>query len=218
MLNQRGFTLIEVLVTLVILLFGLLGIAGLMAKGQRVAFEVLQRQQALALAADMSERILGNRSQAAGYATAPPLATPAGAGPGPYYADLLKNNITNCATGNCTNLELQRYDVAMWEGLLLGYTERLAVGGTIIGGIVNANGCIVQLATTSANCPAAPAAVGSLFTRTLRISVTWQGNEDTVDPSLVAGNANMTCGTGLYRSATSRRIISTDVNVLESCP
>ena len=106
----------------------------------------------------------------------------------------------------------------MWEGLLLGYTERLAVGSTTIGGIVNANGCIVQLATTAANCPAAPAAAGSLFTRTLRVSVAWQGNEDTVDPSLVAGNANMTCGTGLYRSATSRRIVSTDVNVLEACP
>ena len=36
---KRGFTLIEVLVTLVILMFGLLGIAGLMAKGQRVSFE-----------------------------------------------------------------------------------------------------------------------------------------------------------------------------------
>ena len=47
----RGFTMIEVLVTLVILLFGLLGIAGLMAKGQRAAYEALQRQQALAMVA-----------------------------------------------------------------------------------------------------------------------------------------------------------------------
>ena len=42
---KRGFTLIEVLVTLVILMFGLLGIAGLMAKGQRASFEAFQRQQ-----------------------------------------------------------------------------------------------------------------------------------------------------------------------------
>ncbi len=216
MLNRRGFTLIEVLVTLVILLFGLLGIAGLMAKGQRAAFEALQRQQALAIAADMSERMLGNRSQAAGYAAAAPTTTPAGASYGLYYADLLKNNITNCATAACSALELQRYDIAMWEGLMLGYAERLAVGGASIGGVINANGCIQQLATTLANCPGAPAPAGSLFTRTLRVSVAWQGNEDSVDPS--TNNANMTCGTGLYRSAASRRIVATDVNVLEACP
>jgi type IV pilus assembly protein PilV len=205
--------MIEVLVTLVILLFGLLGIAGLMAKGQRAAFEAFQRQQALSLAGDMAERILGNRLQAANYAAAAPTTQPAGVSYGLYYADLLKNNITNCATAVCTNLELQRYDVAMWEGLLLGYSESLAVGGNRVGGIVNANGCIEQVATTSAQCPGAPAPVGNLFTRTLRISVAWQGNEDTVDPTAVS-----TCGAGLYRSTTSRRIVATDVNVLETCP
>jgi len=210
---KRGFTMIEVLVTLVILLFGLLGIAGLMAKGQRAAFEAFQRQQALSLAGDMAERILGNRLQAANYALAAPTTQPAGAGYGLYYADLLKSNVTNCTTAVCSNLELQRYDIAMWEGLLLGYSESLAVGGNRVGGIVNANGCIEQIAVTSANCPAAPAPVGSLFTRTLRVSVAWQGNEDTIDPSAVS-----TCGTGLYRSATSRRIVTTDVNVLENCP
>ena len=91
--QRRGFTMIEVLVTLVILLFGLLGIAGMMAKGQRAAYEALQRQQALAMVADMAERILGNRTQAAAYATAAPLTQPAGASYGLYYADLLKSNI-----------------------------------------------------------------------------------------------------------------------------
>ena len=66
----RGFTLIEVLVTLVILTFGLLGIAGLMAKGQRASFEAFQRQQAISLASDMSERVRANRSQAAVYTAA----------------------------------------------------------------------------------------------------------------------------------------------------
>lgn len=216
MLIKRGFTLIEVLVTLVILLFGLLGIAGLMAKGQRAAYEAFQRQQALALAADMAERILGNRQQAANYAAAATLLTPIGSNYGLYYGDLLKNNITNCATAVCTSLELQRYDVAMWEGQLLGYTENLAAGGARVGGILNANGCIVQLASTVAQCPAAPAPVGNVFTRTLRISVAWQGNDDTGDPS--TNNLNMTCGTGLYRSTTSRRLVTTDVNVLENCP
>ena len=216
---RRGFTMIEVLVTLVILLFGLLGIAGMMAKGQRAAYEALQRQQALAMVADMAERILGNRTQAAAYATAAPLTQPAGASYGLYYADLLKSNITNCAGANCTAADLQRYDIAMWEGLMLGYSERMVAGTTSVGGILNANGCIVELANTSANCPAAPAAVGNLFTRTMRISVAWQGSEDSVDPSTISGNTNMTCGNGSgYRSTTSRRIVATDINVMQNCP
>ena len=209
---KRGFTLIEVLVTLVILVFGLLGIAGLMAKGQRAAFEAFQRQQALALAADMAERVLGNRTQAANYAAAAPVATPVGVSNGIPYGDLLKSNITNCATAVCTAVDLQRYDVAMWEGLLLGYSESLTSTGNRVGGIVNANGCIEQIAVTSGTCPGAPAPAGNLFTRTLRISVAWQGSEDTAVPTA------STCGAGLYSTTASRRLVSTDVNVLENCP
>ena len=214
----RGFTMIEVLVTLVILLFGLLGIAGLMAKGQRAAYEALQRQQALAMVADMAERIIGNRTQAVAYAAAAPLTQPVGAGYGLNYATLLKNGITNCATATCSADQLMSYDIAMWEGLMLGYSERLVAGTTRVGGILNANGCIVELADTSANCPIPPS-TGRRFTRTLRISVAWQGSEDSVDPSLVSGNTNMTCGNARgYRSASSRRIVAADINVMQNCP
>jgi type IV pilus assembly protein PilV len=209
---KRGFTLIEVLVTLVILMFGLLGIAGLMAKGQRAAFEAFQRQQALSIAADMAERILGNRAQAANYAAAAPLGSPIGSNYGTYYGNLLSNNITNCATAVCTGIDLQRYDVAMWEGQLLGYGESLAASGSRVGGVLNANGCIEQIAVTSANCPGAPAPAGNVFTRTLRISVAWQGSDDTAVPTA------STCGATLYSSAASRRLVATDVNVLENCP
>ena len=213
---KRGFTLIEVLVTLVILLFGLLGIAGLMAKGQRAAFEAFQRQQALSLAGDMAERILGNRAQAENYALAAPSTKPVGVSYGLYYADLLKNNITNCTTAFCVGAELRQYDVAMWEGLLQGYSESLTATGNKVGGVVNANGCIDQLATSKASCPPAPSPAGNLYTVTLRVSVAWQGSEDTVDPTSLG--ANLTCGTNLYNSKNSRRLVATDINVLADCP
>lgn len=212
MLKRRGFTLIEVLVTLVILMFGLLGIAGLMAKGQRAAFEAFQRQQALSLAGELAERLLGNRSQAAAYVAAAPTTTPVGSSYGLYYGDLLKNNITNCATAYCTSLELQQDHMAMWEGMLLGYSERLAVGNTLIAGVVNANGCVEQIGITSATCPAPPANTGNMFQRRIRISVAWQGNDDTGVPT------SSTCGAGLYSTTASRRVVSIDVNVLEQCP
>ena len=102
MLN-RGFTLIEVLVTLVILMFGLLGIAGLMAKGQRVSFEAYQRQQALALANDMAERMRANRTQATAYRRArrrPPL------GDGTAFATLSPAaTITDCGVATCSSRE-----------------------------------------------------------------------------------------------------------------
>ena len=215
---SRGFTLIEVLVTLVILTFGLLGIAGLMAKGQRIAFEAYQRQQAVALASDMGERIRGNRLLAAAcpagpacttYTVGAPVVTPAGSGV--FYADYRSGAIKDCATLVCTIQELALYDIALWDGLLNGYSEAQVGAGTRVGGIVAARGCIEQLTETSATCPAAPAPA-SLFSRTIRITVAWQGNDDTSAPT------NSNCGIGQYGVETKRRIVTYDLLVQQPCP
>jgi type IV pilus assembly protein PilV len=219
---SHGFTLIEVLVTLVILTFGLLGIAGLMAKGQRIAFEAYQRQQAVALASDMGERIRGNRLLAAAcppgpacttYTAGAPVITPLGNGV--YYQDYQTGAIKDCATLTCSIQELALYDIALWDGLLNGYSEQQTGGVTRVGGIINAHGCIEELlaANTSASCPPAPAPLGSVFSRTLRISVAWQGSDDTAAPTGV----NSTCGAGLYGAETKRRIVTYDLLVSQPC-
>lgn len=209
MLN-RGFTLIEVLVTLVILMFGLLGIAGLMAKGQKASYEAYQRQQALALSNDMAERMRANRFQATAYSAGAPIGTPMGAGGS--YNDLLINTITNCGTSNCSAANLAAYDLAQWDGQLLGYAETQAVGGALIGGVVNARGCIEETANTAGTCPAPPAPPATFFTRTNRVSVSWQGNEETVAPT------TSNCGTGLYGTELMRRVVSLDVMLQVPCP
>ena len=209
MLN-RGFTLIEVLVTLVILTFGLLGIAGLMAKGQRASFEAFQRQQAISLASDMSERVRANRKEAAAYIAAAPINTPVGQGT--LYNDLLQGSVTDCGTFTCLTAQLAAYDVAQWDGLLNGYSEAQVVGGARVGGIVNARGCISEpVPDTSATCPAPPSP-SVPYTRTVRISVAWQGNEDTIVPTSSA------CGQGLYSAETRRRVAVLDLMVLQPCP
>jgi type IV pilus assembly protein PilV len=210
---RRGFTLIEVLVTLVILMFGLLGIAGLMAKGQRASFEAFQRQQALALASDMAERIRGNQTQAVAYTQGAPVNSPRGIGN--LYNDLLSGAISpNCAvTSSCTMAQLAEYDLAFWDGLLTGYTEAQRVGGALVGGIINARGCVEETANTQGACPGAPAPAGTPpFTRSVRVSVSWQGNDETVAPTI------SNCGAGVYGLDTRRRVVSLDLMVLQPCP
>lgn len=57
---QTGFSLIEVLVTMVILSFGLLGVAGLLVKGVSNAAASEATSKASQLAADMADRIRAN--------------------------------------------------------------------------------------------------------------------------------------------------------------
>ena len=57
----------EVLVTLVVTAFGLLGLAGLQYRVQMSDVESYQRAQALVLLQDMSSRISTNRGQALSY-------------------------------------------------------------------------------------------------------------------------------------------------------
>ena len=60
--GQRGFTLIEVLVTLVVVSVGLLGFAGLLTKSIAANRQAYMRSQASILAHDLGERMRANRA------------------------------------------------------------------------------------------------------------------------------------------------------------
>jgi|ETNmetMinimDraft_26_1059896.scaffolds.fasta_scaffold04294_2 type IV pilus assembly protein PilV len=97
--NHRtaGFTLIEVLVALVVLTIGILGVAVLFTEGLRFNRTSMLRTTAVALAADMAERIRANQ-EATGYA---------GTGPG---AD------ADCGiAGNCTPDQIAAEDWFLWR-------------------------------------------------------------------------------------------------------
>ena len=217
-LSMRGFTMIEILVTLVILMIGLLGIAGLMAQGQRASFEAYQRQQALAFANDMAERIKANRpgvddtAVTTTYAAAVPLATPTGDG---TRFDALA---TNCATTNCNTTDMVLYDIALWDGLLAGSASETSTAGAALGPILNPRGCIEALPGATA-CPACGGPPASRQV-TYRISVAWQGNYSTAAPT----GANTTCVVDQYRDPRDgsvnenfRRLVSVDVLTVIPC-
>jgi len=117
---QRGATLIEVMVSLVIIAFGLLGLAGLQIRMQVSEIESYQRSQALLLLNDMANRMAANRSNAASYVTT----TGTGA---------------TCA-GSATTAQL---DVKEWCEALQG--TNVTAGGSNKGGIISARGCVQQL-------------------------------------------------------------------------
>jgi type IV pilus assembly protein PilV len=125
--SQRGTSLIEVLVTMVILAIGLLGAAGLQARLQLADMESYQRAQALVLLDDIASRMASNRGNAAAYVTA---AGPLGTG-------------AACPVPGATPT-LQQTDSAQWCNALLGALE--VAGATKVGAALGARGCVAQVA------------------------------------------------------------------------
>lgn len=124
--RQRGTSLIEVLVTLVILVFGLLGVAGLQMRLQVSEMEAYQRTQALILLSDMASRIAINRSNAANYVTG--TATPLGA------------SMSTCPTTTDT---VQQVDAGQWCEALKGAAE--TSGSSKVGAMLGGRGCVESL-------------------------------------------------------------------------
>ncbi|MES9904909.1 MAG: type IV pilus modification protein PilV [Sedimenticola sp.] len=69
--RQRGLTLLEVLVAVVVLAIGLLGLAGLQVRGLRNVSESGTHAQAVILANELVERVHLNRGNISDYTTAP---------------------------------------------------------------------------------------------------------------------------------------------------
>ncbi len=65
--HAAGFSLIEVLIAIVVLAFGLLALAHLVGRSSQEQLEAIQRTQSMALVQDMVDRINDNRKQAAAY-------------------------------------------------------------------------------------------------------------------------------------------------------
>lgn len=125
---QAGFLLIEVLVTIVILAFGILGLAGLQTRMQAAEVESYQRSQALIILNDMVARINANRANAASYATGSAVGT----------GDSLQ-------TTDCTTLGFgQPRDTCEWSHELTGVSEQ--AGSNNAGAMIGGRGCIDPIA------------------------------------------------------------------------
>ena len=102
---QRGVSLVEALVALLVLSIGMLGIAGLFVESVRNSRSALLRSQAVNLVADMADRIRANAGAAQAYDSSLYTGDPVTQGCAPSSGD----------TGNnCSPAELAQDDLARW--------------------------------------------------------------------------------------------------------
>ncbi|OGB49270.1 MAG: type IV pilus modification protein PilV [Burkholderiales bacterium RIFCSPLOWO2_12_FULL_65_40] len=121
--TQQGVALIEALIAMLIVAFGVLGFVGLQARTTVANLEGYQRSQALILVNDMAERMNLNRANAMSY---------------------VSNNIGATDPGNCSGsaLTAAQKDLCEWAALIRGAAE--TQGSTQVGAMLNARGCITN--------------------------------------------------------------------------
>ena len=122
--RARGFTLIEVLIALIVMAFGLLSLARVLGRSAQEEMEAYQRTQAITIAGDMAARIANNSKQAAAYV-------------GDYAPDAV--------TEDCTALppdDLVERDRCEWRNRLRGID--ILDAGRGIGAPIGARGCVLN--------------------------------------------------------------------------
>lgn len=151
--------MLEILISIVIVLLGVLGLAGLIIRSNQAEMESYQRIQALMLAQDMADRMNANRKVITCYSN------------GATGIQLYEGSATapSCAAGNTQQNALANADLTAWKNMLTGSAE--VSGSTKVGAMIGARGCVNQI--DAAN-------------QIYLVSVAWQGLTTTKEPG--AGN------------------------------
>lgn len=193
--RASGFSMIEVLVTLIIILVALLGIAALQARAQVAELEAQQRAQALILMSDIVDRINANREAVSCFAVT--TNTTSGT---PYIGAAGSNHLGSTACTASTSAYNTQADstITALDNLLKGNTE--TAGGENVGAMIGARACVNYDSSTELG----GAAGTGLFT----VIVTWQGMSALIAPAAK-------CAVDLYGDETKRRAVSTTFRVAD---
>jgi len=107
--HATGVTLIEVLVTMVIVAVGLLGLAGMQVRGLSMQKDAHGRAIATQLALDIADRMRSNTGAAATYAFG-----------NAYSTTDTAPTVTDCSVGVCTAIQQAQYDFESWFARVRG--------------------------------------------------------------------------------------------------
>lgn len=199
--SQRGFSMLEVLVSLFIILIGLLGIAALNLRAGQVEFESYQRAQALELLDTMTQRLAANQEAVDCYTGF----TVTGVASGARYLGVgadVSGNACTVTTSSLTGNTVQSFerdqaqsDLQTWDGELKG--AAVQEGSNAAGSMLGARGCILYDASQGA----------------VLLMVAWQGKTRTVAPP-----ASLNCAAGLYGSENNRRVLARWLSIADMNP
>ncbi|UJF23088.1 type IV pilus modification protein PilV [Shewanella sp. OMA3-2] len=166
----KGFSLIEVMVSLVILVIGLIGIFNLHIVAKQGSFESFQQTQASYYANDIVNRMRMNPSELNNYegtynggTSAPTKACDVGIG---------GNTI-------CTNIETRLWDIYQWERSFQGENEKSS--GANVGGLDSTTACI------------------NINDRDVTVVMTWRGIRASTDGLSEGSTFAKSCGTSSNR-------------------
>lgn len=206
--RMRGYSLIEVMITLFVVAIGLLGLAGLQARALNAEVEAASRGQALMLTNDLADRMAANLAAVKNPSGTSTYNMHSGGGTtvfssGTHTHTVYGTGYSNaCTSGSNNTPALQAAccaakttaadrDLCEWDLALKGIAE--SSGTAKVGSMFGARGCVFQQATN-----------------VYEIDVVWQGRDTT---GAVA--TDLTCGATAIpskRRAVSRRIRVADLD------
>ncbi len=178
---SAGFALVESMVTIVVIAFGLLGVAGLVSRSFVTETEANQRTQAALLLQDMVARIEANRANVATYVTGDAGIT--------GYVDV--GGVPTLISCDPAAPLVER-DRCEWGQKLAGADERIEARNASM--LVGAIGCVYEI---------------DAFNRVYAVSVAWQGAGEGATPSADLAYAPAGCGRNLYGTEAQRRLMTT---------
>ena len=185
---QRGFSLIEVLVTMIIVVVGLLGVLGMQVKATSTEFESYQRGQALAFAREMQNRLLNAREDISQYVL---LGTVSSTDGSVSVGD-------GVAAPDCGTLSGARRNLCQWGEMLKG--SAASEDGNSVGAMIGARGCLIRVSPPEGN------ALADLY-----VVVVWQGvvqgSEPTAESPAGKCASAVNYGTAMRRGLSLRVLV-----------
>jgi len=181
--NTRGFTLVEVLVSVVVFSIGLIGIAKLQVVSKQSNYDAVARITATGLAQDMVSRMRANNSRLLAYVTVNGINT---VGRGSISSEPSPDCSSTTSGDICGVEQLADHDVWEFEQALDGAAEQDGDGNSL-GGLSQPTACISGPLDGSSG----------VYT----VAIAWYGKTPLSNPT-----AN-TCGsdTGLYGASNEFR-------------
>ena len=186
-LKVAGFALVESMVTVVVVAFGLLGIAGLVSRSFTTEVDAMQRAQAAMLLQDMVTRIEGNRANAAAYETDDTTGITG------YVATTTPSGTTAYSLVTCNPAApMAERDSCAWGQLLAGGNER--IDNANAGVLVGAMGCVNVI---------------DAFNQIYAVTIAWQGASASAAPVDNPDFLPTKCGEGQFGNENQRRLMTT---------